>query len=322
MQSDGAFPGVQSAFEPAGPGAGQIDALAFVFTAVGAAVFVVFAIALVYALTHRRRASGPRPAEADRRSTRWIVLTGAAIPLLILVPILFYTFSALSANDPSNREPALVVEVRGKQWWWEVRYVDADPARQFVTANEIRIPVGRPVELHLYSDDVIHSFWVPSLQGKMDLIPGRRNVFWLQADSVGTYRGQCAEYCGLQHARMVLMVHAEAPASYEAWAARQRLPAAARLDSAGRAAEGAFLASGCILCHAVRGTPAGGRLGPDLTHLASRSTLAGGILPNTRATLMGWVANPQALKPGSKMPSVPLSGDTLHAIVHYLMGLE
>ncbi|MGE5925736.1 MAG: cytochrome c oxidase subunit II [Gemmatimonadota bacterium] len=322
MQSDGAFPGVQSAFEPAGPGAGQIDALAFVLTAVGAAVFVIFCIALVHALTHRRRASGPRPAEADRRSTRWIVLTGAAIPLLILVPILFYTFSALRANDPSNREPALIVEVRGKQWWWEVRYVDPDPARQFVTANEIRVPVGRPVELHLYSDDVIHSFWVPSLQGKMDLIPGRRNVFWLQADRAGAFRGQCAEYCGLQHARMVLTVHAEAPEAYEAWAAGQRRPAATRVDSASRAAEGAFLASGCILCHTVRGTPAGGRLGPDLTHLASRSTLAGGILPNTRAHLMGWVANPQALKPGSKMPSVPLARDTLHAIVHYLMGLE
>ena len=322
MQSDGAFPGVQSAFEPAGQGAEQIDALAFVLTAVGAAVFLVFCVALAYAVSHRRRSAGPRPAEADRRSTRWIVLTGAAIPLLILVPILFYTFHALRANDPANRDPALVVEVRGKQWWWEVRYVDSDPARRFITANEIRVPVGRPVELHLYSDDVIHSFWVPSLQGKMDLIPGRRNVFWLQADSVGVYRGQCAEYCGLQHARMVLLVHAESPEEYEAWAARQRLPAAARNDSAGQAAEGAFLSSGCILCHTVRGTPAGGRLGPDLTHLASRSSLAGGILPNTRASLMGWVANPQALKPGSKMPSVPLAPDTLHAIVHYLMGLE
>lgn len=321
MQSDGTFPGVQSAFEPAGPGAGEIDALAFVLTAIGAAVFLVFCIALGYALVHRKRSSGPRPAD-DRRSTRWIVLTGAAIPLLILVPILFYTFRALSRNDPSNREPALVVEVRGKQWWWEVSYVDADPARRFTTANEIRMPVGRPVLLHLYSDDVIHSFWVPSLQGKMDLIPGRRNVFWLQADTIGVYRGQCAEYCGLQHTRMVLMVHAQAPDDYEAWAARQRLPAAVRTDSASRSAEGAFLASGCILCHAVRGTPAGGRLGPDLTHLASRSSLAGGILANTRANLMGWVANPQALKPGSKMPSVPLAPDTLHAIVHYLMGLE
>ncbi|HEU4828195.1 MAG TPA: cytochrome c oxidase subunit II [Gemmatimonadales bacterium] len=322
MQSDGAFPGVQSAFEPAGQGAEQIDALAFVLTAAGAAVFLVFCVALAYALTHRRRPAGPRSDESDRRSTRWIVAAGAAIPLLILVPLLFYTFHALSANDPARRDPALVVEVRGHQWWWEVRYADADPAKRFVTANEIRVPVGRPIELHLYSDDVIHSFWVPSLQGKMDLIPGRKTVLWLQADSAGVYRGQCAEYCGLQHARMVLQVHAEPPAEFEQWAARQRLAAAPRADSAGQAAEAAFLGSGCILCHTVRGTPAGGRLGPDLTHLASRATLAGGILPNNRANLMGWVANPQALKPGSRMPSVPLAPDTLHAIVHYLMGLE
>jgi len=322
VQGDRAFPGAQSAFEPAGQGAEQIDALAFVLTAAGAAVFLVFCIALAYSLTHRRRAPGPQDAQSDRRSTRWIVTTGAAMPLLILVPLLFYTFHALSANDPANRDRSLVVEVRGRQWWWEVRYLDEDPARQFVTANEIRVPVGRSVELHLYSDDVIHSFWVPALQGKMDLIPGRRNVLWLQADSAGIYRGQCAEYCGLQHARMVLQVHAEPPDRYEQWADRQRRAAAPRADSAGRSAEAAFLASGCILCHTVRGTPAGGRLGPDLTHLASRATLAGGILPNNRANLLGWVANPQALKPGSKMPSVPLAPDTLHAIVHYLMGLE
>ncbi|HEX6643230.1 MAG TPA: cytochrome c oxidase subunit II [Gemmatimonadales bacterium] len=316
------FPGMQSALAPAGAGAAQIDALTFLFTTVGAAVFLVFCVALAYALVHRKRRTERQPPDSDRRSTRWIVATGAALPLLVLLPILFYTFHTLRANDPRAREPALTLEVWGRQWWWEVRYLDAAPGNRFVTANEIRVPVGRPVELHLYSDDVIHSLWVPSLQGKMDLIPGRRTVLWLQADSAGTYRGQCAEYCGLQHARMALHVHAMPPAEYEEWARLQRRPAAERADSAGREGARIFLASGCILCHTVRGTPAGGRLGPDLTHLASRTTLAGGILPNTRGNLMGWIANPQALKPGSRMPSVPLAPDTLHAIVHFLMGLE
>src|SRR5690606_34946705 len=227
LQTGGSFPGVQSAFEPAGPGAEQINSLSLVLTGVGLAAFIIFALALTWSLVHRQRREGKRPLEADRRSARWIVLTGAVVPLLVLIPILFYTFHSLSALDPAGREADLEIEIRGRQWWWEVRYLDPEPSRHFVTANELRIPVGQRVRLLFDSEDVIHSFWVPSLQGKMDLIPGRRTVLWIEATEPGVYRGQCAEYCGLQHARMALLVRAEPPADYEAWAAKQRLPAPA-----------------------------------------------------------------------------------------------
>jgi cytochrome c oxidase subunit 2 len=215
-----------------------------------------------------------------------------------------------------------VVEVTGRQYWWEVRYRDVRPQLEFETANELRIPVGRRVVVRLRSKDVIHSFWVPGLQGKMDLIPGRANAIVLTAAQPGVWRGQCAEFCGVQHAKMAFTVVAEPPERYEAWAARQRTDAPTPADSAGLADRDSFLASGCVLCHAVRGTPAHGDRGPDLTHLASRLTLAAGTLPNTRGHLYGWVADPQAIKPGSLMPPVPLDARDLHAIVRYLSTLE
>jgi cytochrome c oxidase subunit 2 len=176
--------------------------------------------------------------------------------------------------------------------------------------------------VRLRTADVIHSFWVPGLQGKMDLVPGRTNALVFTAERPGTWRGQCAEFCGVQHAMMAFAVVAEPPAQYESWAVRQRASAAAPPDSAALADQGTFLASGCVLCHAVRGTPARGEAGPDLTHVASRLTLAAGVLPNTRGHLFGWVGNPQAIKPGSLMPVVPLESRELHAIVRYLGTLQ
>lgn len=323
MQGDRAFPGAQSAFEPAGQGAEQIDALAFVLTAAGAAVFLVFCIALAYSLTHRRRASGPQTAESDRRSTRWIVTTGAALPLLILIPLLFYTFHALSANDPANRDRSLVVEVRGRQWWWEVRYLDEDPARQFVTANEIRVPVGRPVELHLYSDDVIHSFWVPSLAGKADMIPGHRNRLVLKADEPGVHRGQCAEYCGGQHALMSIFVIVEPEADFERWRLQQARDAAEPADELLARGRAAFMRGNCGECHTVRGTEARGDLGPDLTHVGSRRSLGAGVLDNHIGTMAGWIAGTQAVKPGSLMPDARMfDGAELRALSAWLKSLE
>jgi cytochrome c oxidase subunit 2 len=308
--------------DAAGPAAEQIRDLFWAMTALGGVIFVIFCLALAYALARRRRAADPATPERDRRGARAIVLLGAVIPGLILVALFIWTIATLDALDPRSRRPDLVVDVVGKMWWWEVRYRDPEPGRGFVTANEIHVPVGRRVELRLTSTDVIHSFWVPALQGKTDLIPGRENVTWIEASRPGVYGGQCAEYCGLQHATMGLLVVAQPPEEYEAWAARQRRSAGEPRDSMTRLGRDAFLGSACALCHAVRGTRAGGNAGPDLTHVASRRTLAAGLLPNSPGHLGGWIANPQALKPGSRMPRVPMSPEQFRRIHHYLQTLD
>jgi cytochrome c oxidase subunit II len=304
---------------PAGPGAERIADLFWAMTILGTIVFLIFCGALVWALAHRREA-GLRPTpEEDRHRTRMILLFGAALPALILLPLLFWTFGTLAAIDPRARPADLVVDVVGKQWWWEIRYRDTMPSRTFITANELHVPVGKRVELRLTSTDVIHSFWVPELQGKTDLIPGRENVAWIEASRPGEYGGQCAEYCGLQHATMGLLVVAQSEAEFEEWAAGQR--AAAPADTVNAQGREAFVRT-CGYCHTVRGTQAGGRMGPDLTHIASRRTLAAGLLPNTPGHLGGWIANPQALKFGSNMPRVPMSRDEFRLIHLYLQTLR
>ena len=286
-------------------------------------VFLVVMATLIYALAHRRaRHEGTQILAQDRAAVRWVLIGGAAIPLVILVGVFVYTMRTLHAVGPASGEPDLVVEVTGRQWWWEVHYSPTNPAERFATANEIRIPVGRRVAIRLRSEDVIHSFWVPRLQGKMDLIPGLERETWIQADEPGTFRGQCAEYCGLQHTRMALYVVAMDEEAFERWRAEQLAPAVEPADDLARAGEQVFLDRGCVLCHAVRGTPAAARTGPDLTHVASRLSLAAGTIPNTRGHLAGWIANPQALKPGNHMPAVALEPRELHAIVHYLRGLR
>jgi cytochrome c oxidase subunit 2 len=303
----------------AGPGAERIADLFWAMTILGTVVFLVFCAALVWALAHRREAAlRPTPQE-DRHRTQMILLFGAALPALILVPLLFWTLGTLAAIDPRARPADLVVDVVGKQWWWEIRYRDTMPGRTFITANELHVPVGKRVELRLTSTDVIHSFWVPELQGKTDLIPGRENVAWIEASRPGEYGGQCAEYCGLQHATMGLLVVAQSEGEFEQWAAGQR--AVARADTVNAQGREAFVRA-CGYCHTVRGTQAGGRMGPDLTHVASRRTLAAGLLPNTPGHLGGWIANPQALKPGSNMPWVPMSRDEFRLVHLYLQTLR
>jgi cytochrome c oxidase subunit 2 len=305
-----------------GPAAARIEVLLWEMTILGGIVFVIFCVALLYAVSHRNRHAGPATAEGDRRGARAIVLLGAVIPSLVLIPHLIWTMDVLGDLDPRARKADLVVELVGRQWWWEARYLDSVPARSFITANELHIPVGRRVEVRLTSTDVIHSFWVPELQGKTDLIPGRTNVTWLEAERPGRYGGYCAEYCGVQHAHMDLFVVATPPDSFEAWATRQRAPAREPADSVVRAGQRTFLEAGCAYCHAVRGTPAGGNAGPDLTHVASRGTLAAGLLPNSPGHLAGWVANPQALKPGTRMPRVPLEPEAFRRLHTYLLSLE
>jgi cytochrome c oxidase subunit II len=303
-------------------GAAAIGRLADAMYVLGAVVFVLFCLALGYALLHRRRSGPPAPGADERPAARAVVVFGAVLPALVLLPILAWTIHTVNALDPRSRRSDLVVDVVGRQWWWQLRYRDPDSANGFVTANELYIPVGRRVELRLTSSDVIHSFWVPALQGKTDLIPGRENVTWIEAARPGRYGGRCAEYCGTQHAKMGLVVVAVSPADYAVWAARQRRPAAEPTDSRARLGREVFLRSPCATCHAIRGTPAAGALGPDLTHLGSRGSIAAGTLPNTPGYLAGWIADPQALKPGTRMPRVPLRPEDLHRLGRYLATLE
>jgi cytochrome c oxidase subunit 2 len=212
--------------------------------------------------------------------------------------------------------------VTGHQWWWEVQYRDSLAQHWVTTANEIHIPVGRPVVVELVSTDVIHSFWPPSLSGKRDLIPGRENSLWLQADSAGDFRGLCAEFCGHQHAKMGFLIVAEAPDSFARWLTLQRDTAATPTDTLALRGREVFLGGSCPMCHSIAGTPSGSRVGPDLTHLAGRRTLAAGTLPNTRANLAGWITDPQAFKPGAKMPATALSAPELRALLAYLETLR
>ena len=201
-------------------------------------------------------------------------------------------------------------------------YADTSPHGRFTTANEIHVPVGEPVLFVLNAQDVIHSFWVPSLAGKKDLIPGYTQSMWFQADTAGVYRGQCAEFCGLQHAKMALHVVAEPKAQYRQWVERQRESAAIPTDSVTRRGREIFLVGQCAMCHSIQGTAAASNAGPDLTHLASRRTIAAGTLPNTRGALAGWIVDPQRIKPGTRMPPNLLRPQDLDALLTYLQSLE
>ncbi len=312
--------GPQSALDVRGPGADRIAGLWWLMLGLGAVVYaVVIAILLRVAL---RTGSGPSTPAAERRAMLWIAVGGAALPAVILTVLFVISMRTLSALGPSAEPAELTIHVTARQFWWEIRYPGRTPSDDAVTANEIHIPTGRRVQLALTSTDVIHSLWVPNLQGKMDLVPGRTNFMWLEADRPGISRGQCAEYCGLQHTRMSFLVVAESPADFERWLAAQRQPAAAPADSLARHGRDVFFSLPCAYCHAVRGTPSPARGGPDLTHLAGRVTLAAGTLSNTRANLAGWIANPQRIKPGNRMPDIDLTAEQLRALLHYLESLR
>ncbi len=324
-----------SVMDPHGPGSAEIAGLGWLLigtaTIICLLVFAILALGLLRggAVTSRPPpppAFGPPQAEA-RFALGFIGLGGVVLPAIVLSGTLaatLYVLASLTSGGPASAATGagseLRVEVIGHLWWWEVRY----PDEQVVTANEIHIPAGRRVRLSLSTDDLIHSFWVPQLQGKTDLIPGQVNTTWIQASRPGIYRGQCAEYCGLQHAHMAFFVIADEPATFAAWLADQRAPAAAPTSPEALQGAQVFAREGCITCHSVRfGTePVGGKLGPDLTHLASRRTIAAGTLANTRGNLGGWIENSQAIKPGNKMPPMPLAGPDLQALLTYLESLH
>jgi cytochrome c oxidase subunit 2 len=257
----------------------------------------------------------------DHHITRWVV-GAVAVTFLIEAFLLVHNFWTGRQLADFADPDALTIRVTGHQWWWQVEYEDPVPERRVATANEIHIPVGRRVKVELVSSDVIHSFWVPNLQGKTDLIPGYSTTTFLQADSAGVYHGRCAEFCGLQHAHMDFLVIAEPPARFAAWYTGQLRDAAPPANPEAAKGKQVFLANRCAVCHKVRGTEAGGTLGPELTHLASRRTLAAVTLPNTRGHMGGWVVDPQKIKPGVNMPPNPLSPDELRSLLAYLESLK
>jgi len=268
----------------------------------------------------RRAAIATVPVERGASGLRWLWI-GVGVSSIPLVVALVWTVSVLAAVSRPAGKPAVLIEITAAQWWWKARYLDPNPSRIFTTANEIHIPTGQPVQIRLRSADVIHSFWVPSLGGKTDTIPGQTNLTWLQADVPGTYRGQCTEFCGWQHAHMGLLVVAEAPAEFRLWEAAQIRPAPAPASPQIASGQDTFEYR-CGACHTVRGSKAGGSVAPDLTHLMSRTTLAAATLPHTIGSLSGWIANPQAIKPGARMPAMEVSGPELERIRTYLQTLK
>ena len=304
----------------AGPVAGAQATLGWWLLIVASVVTVVVAV-LVLAGGLRRRSPGERALERTGGGMRWVIVGGIIVPAIILVVTFAFTLATENAIAAPPSDPAVTVQVIGHRWWWEIRYV-GDPQHTVVTAGELHVPVGLPVRVELTSADVIHSFWVPQLAGKTDVVPGQRNVTWLEADKAGVYRGQCTEYCGMQHTNMAVFVVAEPPAQFARWLDSQTKPAGPPTAPDAAAGMAVFQKSACATCHAIRGTDALGHVGPDLTHLADRTTIAGGVLTNTRGNLAGWIANSQAIKPGNDMPTMSLSAGDLQALVSYLETLK
>jgi cytochrome c oxidase subunit II len=311
-----------SMLNPASPQARLIDRLWDAMYVTAIIVFILVVAALIWAAFRRRRAPDPVDDTARGRPIRTAVLLATGLTVITLFVFLVFDISVGRAITRNPGKQALQIRVTGHQWWWEIQYRDSLPQDWVTTANEIHIPVGRPVVFELRSTDVIHSFWPPNLSPKRDQIPGDENSVWFQADSVGVFRGLCAEFCGHQHAKMGFLVFAESPKNFARWLARERDTASTPIDSLTQRGREVFLGSSCVMCHAIAGTPAGSRIGPDLTHLAGRQTLAAGTLPNTRSNLMGWIVDPQAIKPGSKMPPNQLDGPDLLALVAYLETLR
>lgn len=315
------FPGQHSAHAPAGPQAVLLDRLGDLLYGIAAVVFILVVAALLMAVFRRREGEAVQEPVRERRMAMVVaVAAGATVATLATVLLLsFGTGRRLTATPPSD---ALQVRVTGRQWWWEVQYRDSVANRWATTANEIHVPVGRPVVFELRGGDVIHSFWVPNLGVKRDMIPGQETSIWFQADTPGVYRGQCAEFCGYQHAKMAFLVVAQPPDQFTAWLEGQRDSARTPVDSLGRRGQEVFLASSCVMCHAIAGTPAGSRVGPDLTHLAARRSIAAGTLPNTLGHLAGWIVDPQQIKPGVRMPPNALEPHDLQALLAYLESLR
>jgi len=323
------------ALDPRGPAAAEIARIWWILfvtaVVVSLVVFALLGAAVVRARAVARardaydRGDGARAATGgppttwlEGRTTGFVLIGGGVVPTIVLVAATFLTLSGLAAFDDDPDDVAATIQVVGHMFWWEVVY----PDHGVTTANEIHLPVGRSIRIELASADVIHSFWVPQLHGKMEMIPGRTNVLHLRADEPGVYFGKCAEFCGQQHANMELLVVAQSEADFESWIEAQAAEARAPVGDLAELGREVFVGSPCALCHTIRGVSEGAEAGPDLTHLATRRTLAARTLVNVRGNLGGWILDPQGIKPGSRMPAVDLAAEDFLALLAYLDGLR
>lgn len=303
-----------SALDPAGAGAQRITGLWWLLFWISVAVFVEVMALLIWALVFRRGTARVRHGQP----LRFVTVAGAGLPFVILVAVYAVGLRDLAAIGADPPADAPTVEVTGHKWWWEVHFTGSSGA----TANEIHIPVGERVRVRLRTDDVLHSFWIPQLMPKTDLIAGEVRETWLEAVRPGNYRGQCAEYCGTQHAHMAFLVVAQPRADFEAWLARLNAPARQPQTEAERRGQQAFVQGTCAACHAVRGTSAQARVGPDLSNVGSRWSIGAGAVPNDAGHLGGWIANSQTVKPGNNMPPQPVDAGQLPDLIAYLRSLE
>ncbi len=318
--------GTPSLVDPAGEAAAEISQLWWILLGLGTTVYIGVMIFMVMALFRGRRDISGSPEEHPQAmgTGQGIVLWGGVVmPSVVLLGVTgltVWTMVGLSdlEGSPAEQANAVTIEMTGHQYWWEIVY----PGEEFVTANEVHIPVGEPVRFVITSGDVIHSFWVPELHGKMDMIPGQINTIWIEANESGDYWGICTEFCGMAHAHMRFVLVAEPREAYETWVAGQQQTAPEPQDELAQAGYNLFFDKNCSYCHAIDGTPADGDLGPDLTHLASRTTLAAGTIDYNIGNLGGWLADPQHIKPGNIMPASNLSGPELQAMLAYLETLE
>lgn len=321
------FPGNQTALNSVGPGASHIEhTFATIFWITTTVWFLVMAFVAV--AVYRRRYTldimpPPEPTSpaGDLFATR-AVAAAMGVTIVLLFIMLISSFYTSHVIGKMNYDQALTINVYGHQWWWEVQYPNDVPVNMVETANEIHVPVGVPVRIHGTSRDVIHSFWVPNVQGKRDLIPGYDTDLMLQVDQPGRWRGQCAEFCGLQHAHMSFYLVAESKEQFEQWLKHQAQAAAVPNNPQTLHGQQVFLTHSCVMCHTIGGMPAGSRVGPNLTHVASRSMIAAGTLPNSPGNLGGWILNAQALKPGCRMPPNQITGADLQDLLAYVETLK
>lgn len=306
-------------FEPSGRTAERIADLWWVMLYFGIFVFLLVTSILLFTVIVKARQRRDLEVNLNPASGMgWIWLGGILLPSFILFILFLLNFRVLDAITAPASETPIRIDVVGNQWWWEVRYPDYG----FITANEIHLPVDYPVQVHLTSADVIHTFWVPQLAGKIDLIPGKTTHIQIEATEAGIYRGICAEFCGAQHANMAFIVVAEDERDFLSWVEGQMEPASEPDDQAAQEGLQVFLTSGCPACHTISGLQAAGKIGPDLTHLASRRTIAAGMLENTRGSLAGWIVDPQGVKPGNYMPPIEMSSQDIQVLLDFLMTLE
>src|SRR5436190_3601992 len=320
-------PGHHHVLHPGAPQAGHIEWLYWVIFWILFAVFVLMIAAFTRAgaKTHVV-ASGPLPIlEKDEKAEHragWAVGSAIVVTVVTLFVILVLSVITGKRVEGLTSKNPVTIQLTGHQWWWEITYPNSQADQTITTANEIHVPVGTPIVVLTNSKDVIHSFWAPSITGKRDLLPGYSSAFWFEIDKAGIYRGQCAEFCGLQHAHMGFSITAESVNDFQAWQQQQLKPASEPSTGEGLRGREVFLTHACVICHSIRGTDAGSRLGPDLTHVASRNMIAAETLPNTAGALAGWVVDPQRIKPGTQMSPNPLSPDDLQAVIAYLQSLQ